>query len=85
MTAPFAILYIHQAMLIVPLVILAILALLLFNGLILRRSQELRISRLIISKCKNCNLVFVASRFSRARRLQCPRCKHENPVEHRKY
>ena len=40
MTVPLAILYIHQAMLIVPLVILALLALLLFNGLIQRRSQE---------------------------------------------
>ena len=82
MTAGLAILYMHQAMLIVPLVILALL---LLNGLIQRSSHELRISRLIISKCKNCNLVFVASRFSRARRLQCPRCKHDNPVEHRKY
>ncbi len=72
-------------MLVFPLVVLAILTLILFNDIIQHRNRNLRISRLIICKCKSCNLVFVASRFSRARRIHCPRCNHENPVEQRKY
>ena len=75
----------HQALLVFPLVILALLALLLLNGYIQEHSRNWNISRLLICKCKTCNLVFVASRFSRARRITCPRCQQENPVEPRKY
>ena len=80
-----AILYIHQAMLMFPLIVLAVLLLLYFNDILQQYSRQRRISRLIICKCKSCNLVFVASRFFNGRRIHCPRCDSENPVEHRKY